>query len=244
MNEEIINNLFEFWTYIGNKTKKLTESEGYKAVSMTLSDWPNRIFSVPDRPEILTKVMRLSQQGLLPDIITVKKPNSLENSANYQLIFGQKNMALDIKGMENSIGKNGNIHQVESTDDATDFAKTASAAFGYRVDADVVYLISEESSKIKMFNYTQNNVCIGCGIVFFDTNNNAGLHMIGTIPKERGLGLGKSMTEKLLSEAIMKGMDYCVLHASLMGETIYRRLGFIPFGEIETYRIIKKDNSV
>ena len=74
MNVEIINNLFELWTYIGNKTKKLTESEEYKAVSMTLSDWANRIFSVPDRPEILTKVMRLSHIDCCPILLLLRNP--------------------------------------------------------------------------------------------------------------------------------------------------------------------------
>jgi predicted acetyltransferase len=58
-------------------------------------------------------------------------------------------------------------------------------------------------------------------------------------PKGRGKGIGKKMTEKLLSEAIENGSKYCVLHASLMGESIYKKLGFIGYGELETYSILK-----
>ncbi len=61
--------------------------------------------------------------------------------------------------------------------------------------------------------------------------------MIGTIPKGRGQGIGKSITEYLLHEAKQNGKNYCVLHASLLGESIYRKLGFKPYGELETYRI-------
>ena len=57
--------------------------------------------------------------------------------------------------------------------------------------------------------------------VFFNSNNNAGLHMMGVLPNGRGKGIGKSMTERLLIEAKENNMDYCVLHTSLMGKSIY-----------------------
>ena len=64
--------------------------------------------------------------------------------------------------------------------------------------------------------------------------------MIGTLPKGRGKGIGKSMTERLLIQAKENNANHCVLHASLMGESIYKKLGFEPYGEIETYKILKK----
>ena len=65
--------------------------------------------------------------------------------------------------------------------------------------------------------------------------------MIGTLPKGRGKGIGKGITEKLLSEAKENNMNFCVLHASLMGESIYRKLGFASYNKIETYKILKKE---
>ena len=44
MNQEIINNLYEFWEYIGKKIGRLVENDHYKAVSVVESDWPNRVF--------------------------------------------------------------------------------------------------------------------------------------------------------------------------------------------------------
>ena len=66
---------------------------------------------------------------------------------------------------------------------------------------------------------------------------------MGLFPKLEAGGIGKSMTEKLLLEAKENNMNYCVLHASLLGESIYKKLGFEVFGEIETYRILKKNKS-
>ena len=71
-----------------------------------------------------------------------------------------------------------------------------------------------------------NNEYLCCGIIFYDSNNNAGLHMIGTISNGRGKGIGTKMTKKLLLEAKANKSEFCVLHASMMGENIYKKLGF------------------
>lgn len=62
--------------------------------------------------------------------------------------------------------------------------------------------------------------------------------MIGTVPDERGKGIGKQMTQKLINEAKSKNKSYCVLHASKMGKPIYLKLGFKEYGDIKTYRIL------
>jgi predicted N-acetyltransferase YhbS len=239
MNKEIIDNLYEFWTYIGEKTSRLTETEEYKAVSMLNSDWPNRIFSISNDKELLTKVISLSQQELLPNIITISKPTHLENNPEVQLMFRQKNMALNIQNLEGCFLDCENIYQVKSQKDAINFANIASEAFDYHLDANTVDKINQDDSKIKIFIYQQDNQYLGCGIVYFDSSNNAGLHMIGTVPKGRGKGIGMKMTEKLLLEASKNGSNSCVLHASLMGKSMYKKLGFFDFEELETYKIKK-----
>ena len=74
---------------------------------------------------------------------------------------------------------------------------------------------------------------------FFEKNNLAGFHMIGTIPKGRGKGIVKSITEKLINESLINNSKYCVLNASKMGEQIYKKLGFTAFGTLKNYTIIK-----
>lgn len=238
MNKAIINNLYEFWTYIGKTTNKLTETENYKAVSMVDSDWPNRLFDVSDKDEILTDIIDMSLQYQLPNIITLAKPNPLASDHNARLKFGQKNMAINLNELDANFDKDEHIFQVKSKKDAIGFASTASVAFGYQVDGEVVDAICRDTAKVRLFNYKIDEANIGCGIVFFDSQNIAGLHMIGTVTSGRGKGIGNKMTLHLLSEAIANQCDFCVLHASMMGESIYTKLGFIPFGEVETYQIV------
>ena len=81
-------------------------------------------------------------------------------------------MALNLKTVEIQSKNDENIKQVRTKEDALNFAKTASDAFGYKVDGNIVYLVSEDTSKVQIFTYLQNNEYLGCGIVFFDSNNN------------------------------------------------------------------------
>ncbi len=240
MNKKILNNLYEFWSYIGKKTKRLVENDHYKSVSVIDSDWPNRVFSISEGKDILSEIIDLIQDKLLPNIIAVSKPNSLENLSYSKLFLTQRNMAVSLETEGMNLKDDVNIKQVRTKEDALNFAKTASDAFGYKVDGNIIYLLSEDSSKVRLFNYLYNNESLCCGIIFFDSNNNAGLHMIGTISNGRGKGIGTKMTKKLLLEAKANKSELCVLHASMMGENIYNKLGFNSFGEIETYLILDK----
>lgn len=239
MNEQIINNLYELWEQIGEMTNRHSKTENYSTVSMEDSDWPNRIFNLKNDTESFNEVFQLSQEGSLPEILTVQESNELRDNSKLQFVMEQKNMALDMELISKSVVGNPNIKKVKTEKDAVDFAKTASKSFGYKVDSEVINTIVQNSESIRLFTYQENDESLGCGIVFIDSNRNAGLHMIGTLPKGRGKGIGKSVTERLLIEAKEQKAKYCVLHASLMGESIYKKLGFESYGKIETYKILK-----
>jgi GNAT superfamily N-acetyltransferase len=239
MNEIITNNLFEFWNFIGQKNNIFKESSNYKAVSVIGSDWPKRVFDIKETTESYEEIIKLSNESLLPNIITLEKHSDLINYNKIQLLFTQTNMCLDLSNYKNEFSNNVNIHQIESQIDAFEFAKIASESFGYKVDATIIYNLCKDNFQSKLFLYKEKEESYGCGIVFFDKENVAGFHMIGTIPKGRGKGIGKSMTEKLIGEALINNSKYCVLNASKMGEEIYKKLGFTAFGTLENYLVLK-----
>jgi GNAT superfamily N-acetyltransferase len=240
MNDQIVDNLYKFWREIGKLTNKLAETEYYSAVSMDDSDWPNRIFDLKNNKDINFEIINPSKEGKLPTLISIPAPNDLRDNPDLVISFSQKNMCLDLKSHRNKITNNRNIKRVKTEKDAIAFAKTATESFGYQVDFNVIHLLITNSKSIRLFIYKEKKECLGCGIVFFDSNNNAGLHMIGTIHEGRGKGIGKSMTERLLFEAKENNMNFAVLHASSMGESIYRKQGFESYEKIETYKISRK----
>jgi GNAT superfamily N-acetyltransferase len=77
----------------------------------------------------------------------------------------------------------------------------------------------------------------GCGIIFFDQDNIACFHMIGTDPKARGKGIGKRIYKRLIAEARSNHSPYSILNASKMGQALYEKMGFTEFGILETYLI-------
>jgi ribosomal protein S18 acetylase RimI-like enzyme len=233
MNESITRNLFEFWTYIGRQNNLYREFPHYKAVTVVGSDWPKRVYDVTDKREVYDEVIRLASQNLLPNMMTLDKKTGLPDRDNTQLILTQTNMALPRKNYPRENPEDASIYPVKTKSEALEFARVASLSFGYRVDGEIVFNLCQDSSRTKLFVLKDQDGVAGCGIIFFDQDNIAGFHMIGTDPKARGKGIAKRITERLIAEARSNYAPYCVLNASKMGQALYEKLGFTEFGIIE-----------
>lgn len=68
------------------------------------------------------------------------------------------------------------------------------------------------------------------------TAGTAGLYNISTLPAYRGRGIGSLMTWRPLRDARARGADLGVLQAAPGGVSLYRRLGFRPFGDITEFK--------
>jgi len=62
--------------------------------------------------------------------------------------------------------------------------------------------------------------------MLFRSGDAAGIYWVATLPEHRRAGFGTAMTRHAAAEAFDAGAAACVLHATRMGESIYRRLGF------------------
>ncbi|MGQ1785497.1 GNAT family N-acetyltransferase [Saccharicrinis sp. GN24d3] len=236
MNHLIINNLYEFWSYIGIQSNLFMVRDELKAVAVSGSDWPKRIFDVSPKADF-SDILKKIHQGKLPNLVTMPQPNNLNENPQTELISGQKNMALNLKSYDRHTTPDPNIVQVKTKQDADKFAQTASLAFGYNVDGEIVHAICNDNKKIQLYNYVSDSHYLGCGGIFFDSGKLAGLHMIGTIPNSRKMGIAKSMTQYLIQIAKINDCDFCVLHASKAGEAVYLKLGFKGYGDLETYKV-------
>jgi GNAT superfamily N-acetyltransferase len=64
----------------------------------------------------------------------------------------------------------------------------------------------------------------------------AGLYNISTLTEWRGRGFGTALTVRPLLDARAEGYRTAILQAAPAGVSIYRRVGFAPFGDIREYK--------
>jgi len=62
-----------------------------------------------------------------------------------------------------------------------------------------------------------------------------GLYGIGTVPEFRGRGYGSAATLAAIDWGREKGADIAILHATELGEPVYRRLGFEAMCEVSQW---------
>ena len=129
------------------------------------------------------------------------------------------------------------IQQVDTELKAIEFAKFASRSFGYKIHPKTIISLLNSDSIIRLYLGSYKEALANCGIIFFDRNTVSGIHMIGTFPEHRGLGLGKIMTRKLIFEAFENRSEIVVLVASESGEKIYSKMGFIADGTLRSYSV-------
>lgn len=66
-------------------------------------------------------------------------------------------------------------------------------------------------------------------------DGSAGLYNIATLPNARGQGIGTAITAAPLRIARAEGYQVAILHASSMGHSLYRRMGFSEYCKINQY---------
>ncbi|MBW2936758.1 GNAT family N-acetyltransferase [Aureisphaera sp. CAU 1614] len=239
MNAKIINNLFEFWEQIGTSAHCFKKEIGFKLTMPENNSWPSKIFSLNPLTIDLKDLRNRIQNSELPNAIGVveeENTNQILVKHHFKKTSIVKAMSLNISQLEKPTINFDNIKQIETDEEACHFAEIATKSFGYVVSPKIIKAIIKESN-IKMFLGKLENEYASCGMIYLDKNGESGIHMIGTLDNFRGFGLGKTMTQKLISEAFKNNSDYVFLVASKLGEPIYTKLGFQTFGALATYTV-------
>jgi ribosomal protein S18 acetylase RimI-like enzyme len=241
MKNKIINNLFELWKHIGTKGQFLHNTKQFSYVKPGGYSWPSKIFELKETGVNFKELYQQIENRSIPNSISILENETLENHLiehNFVLRSTVKGMYLDLQKKGDPNNNFTSIENVNNAEKAIEFSKIASLSFGYEIlSSTIISLLN--SSQLKLFIGKHDNHYSSCGMVLLDKNGISGLHMIGTIPGYRGLGLGKIMTNKLLFESFKNKSKQAVLVASESGERIYAKLGFKALGNLKSYSIKK-----
>ena len=63
----------------------------------------------------------------------------------------------------------------------------------------------------------------------------AGLYGVATLATHRNRGSATALVQATMKEARAAGFRTCILHASPMAVSLYRRLGFVEYCRLRTY---------
>ncbi|RQO73857.1 hypothetical protein DBR43_00150 [Pedobacter sp. KBW06] len=244
----VINNMFEFWDFVGQQSNTLFSTSDFKAILVKDSDWPKRIFNLgmeqDPEPSVFEKLAVQIQAGELPNMITfteslAERYQEPLSAVGFTPRMKQLGMMIDLSAAVFNDEASSAIHfeEVQDQEKADLFASIAAQSFNYHVGPEVVASLINRKDKLRLFIAYHENQAAACGLIFYDAQGNAGLHMIGTLPESRGKGLAKKLTVHLLKECINDQKKLCVLHASKAGEYVYVKLGFNAVKDVNTYHI-------
>jgi GNAT superfamily N-acetyltransferase len=77
---------------------------------------------------------------------------------------------------------------------------------------------------------------VACSMAFVG-GGAVGLYAVGAVPEVRGQGYGSAATLAAIDWGRDQGVELAILHASELGEPVYRRLGFEPVCEVSQWLI-------
>ena len=152
---------------------------------------------------------------------------------------GGPGMALDLLMLnEVTAPLNLTIKQVEDVETLREFVHTAIRGFGLPepTESACLDLFIGLGFDLPLRNYigylhgqpvATAELFLGAGV--------AGIYWVSTVPEGRRQGIGAAMTQAPLREARELGVRVGILHASEMGEEVYRHLGFVEHCQMNHY---------
>jgi ribosomal protein S18 acetylase RimI-like enzyme len=119
------------------------------------------------------------------------------------------------------------VRPVETREDLAHFQETAFAGFGLPAAAGSQFLTEQLWARPNLRFYLGT---IGgepaCTSALVTTESVAGIYWVATLEAFRRRGLGEAITWEAVRGGIDAGCDVASLQASVLGEPVYRRMGF------------------
>ena len=152
MNNYIINQLFDFWEYLGTQGGFFTNENGYKYSSPSNMSWPSKVFGIDINALKIQQLESKMKEGTLPNALGIIEDTFTENlllSHNFKQTSVVKGMYLNLTQKLKPINNFPNIQEVITDAEAIDFATIASKSFGYKINPKTIISLLNDTLKIR-----------------------------------------------------------------------------------------------
>jgi hypothetical protein len=151
-------------------------------------------------------------------------------AAGMRRVVAMPEMVLEGRAEAGSLPGEVELRRVESQRGGEDFWKVAAAAYASIGFPEEVFSYFESNAGLSAENVAafiayldDRPVAIAMTIV---SHGVAGIYWVGTVEEARGKGLGAAVTAASVNAGLELGAEIASLQASVMGESIYRAMGF------------------
>lgn len=132
------------------------------------------------------------------------------------------------------------LERVESEPDAQAFAEVMGASYAtYGMPTDVAAAVLKldllRAPHIASFLVRLEDGAPAAGAMVIVTHGVAGIYWVGTVPDARGRGLAELATRAAGNAGFDLGARIAALQASVMGESVYRRMGYVTVTRYPTF---------
>ncbi len=220
------NNLAELWTIAGTAVGQYYQNEKFSISKVRNSAWPNKLWfhKVPEKTTLDTVSERWNMDNItIPvwgrDVLLIEK---ILSNNGYDAISELAGMSVELNKEFYSSNKL-NLRKVSTHEDAAIWSALFRKCFGYSIDTKTVI------KTMDLIDYqigSYNEIPVGTGMLYIDSNNTAGIHCMGIIPEQRRKGYAEELLTYLLLTAQEAGAKLATLQASSMGEGLYLKTGF------------------
>jgi GNAT superfamily N-acetyltransferase len=210
----------------------------YSWVRNPIGSWPNYVFDINlemmTSRDFMDQLAGRMKNKEVPSIIVSRLP---ENAGLYFEI-AEKNGLREINGWTGmALQKSGfhsrgshpagiNVEQAAEREQRCDWMEIVnSALFNSKSLSPEMTNVLDRIDGMELYTGFVSGVPV-CTALSFRQDEVAGLYMISTLSEYRGKGYGTQVTLSAIENCFASGANTIVLHASGMGENIYRSLGF------------------
>jgi ribosomal protein S18 acetylase RimI-like enzyme len=235
----IESNLHHFYEFAAaSAALELVKETDYSWVRNRDSAWPNWIFRLNremlDQEEFIKSLTDRIKNKEIPPFLVTLEPDQPERFYALAEKYGMKQinrwtgMAItkeDYKPLPER-GERHTIVEVHNNDIISDWISVVNSSLfnSTTLETTIVEKLYQRGP-LKLYLGYQNKFPVSTSMSF-ETGSTAGLYMIATMEIYRGKGWGTLLTRYAMDKCFQNNTHMIILHASKMGERIYRNIGF------------------